>query len=144
VPWALADAGVQVKDPEQHTEHVRRALGNAIAHLYMDEEGTMRAITLGSRLEASLMSLFAPRAAPSGSQLLTPETLASLLRELQGMTSPAADARPTPLIVPPGIRLGIRRLVEPVMPALPVISLAELPPFVNLNTVATWELKHAS
>ena len=42
------------------------------------------------------------------------------------------------------IRLGIRRLVEPVMPALPVISLAELPSFVNLNTVATWELKHAS
>ena len=40
-----------------------------------------------------------------------------------------------------GVRVGIRRLLEPVMPALPVVSLAELPPFVNLTTVALWEMK---
>jgi flagellar biosynthesis protein FlhA len=140
---ALGDAADQVKDPEQLTEHARRALGNVIAHLHTDEAGTMRGITLGARLEASLMGLFAPRVA-NGSSLLTPDLLAGLLRELQTLSAASADARPVPLIVPPGLRVGIRRLVEPVMPALSVLSLAELPPFVNLNAIATWEMQHAA
>ena len=35
-------------------------------------------------------------------------------------------------------------LVEPVLAQLPVISLAELPTTVKLNSVATWELPHAA
>jgi flagellar biosynthesis protein FlhA len=141
---ALGDAADQVKDPEQLTEHARRALGNVIAHRFMDESGTLRGITLGARLEASLMGLFAPRAAQPGTSLMTPDLLAGLLRELQSMSTASVDAHPLPLIVPPGLRIGIRRLVEPVMPALPVLSLAELPPFVNLNAIATWEMQHAA
>jgi flagellar biosynthesis protein FlhA len=37
----------------------------------------------------------------------------------------------------------VRRLIEPVMPAVPVISLAELPARVGLRTVALWEMKNA-
>jgi flagellar biosynthesis protein FlhA len=58
-------------------------------------------------------------------------------------TTHAFDGRLPPLITPPSLRIGVRRLVEPVLPALPVVSLAELPPSVKLNTVATWELTHA-
>ena len=142
---ALGDATDTVKDPEQLTEHVRRALGNVIAKLYTGEDGMLRGITLGPKLEASLMGLFAPRAATAGSaNLLTPDSLAQLLRALQTLSTDSADGRPVPLIVPPGLRIGVRRLVEPVLPALPVISLAELPPFVNLSTVAIWEINHAS
>jgi flagellar biosynthesis protein FlhA len=45
-----------------------------------------------------------------------------------------------PLITPPGLRLGIRRIIEPVMPLLPIISLAELPSSVTLTAVGTWEM----
>lgn len=141
---ALGDAADQVKDPEQLTEHARRALGHVIAHGFTDENGTLRGITLGARLEASLMGLFAPRAASPGSGLMTPDLLAGLLRELQSLSTTSVDARPVPLVVPPGLRVGIRRLVEPVLPTLPVLSLAELPPFVNLNAIATWEMQHAA
>ena len=142
---ALGDAADQVKDPEQLTEHVRRALGNVIARLYVGDDGAMRAISLGPRLEASLMGIFVPRATQAGSSLLlTPDALAGLLRELQGLSTSMSDERPVPLIVPPGLRVGVRRLVEPVMPSLPVVSLAELPPFVNLTTVAMWEMKNAA
>jgi flagellar biosynthesis protein FlhA len=142
---ALGDSVDTVKDPEQLTEHVRRALGNVIAKLYTGDDGTLRGITLGPKLEASLMGLFAPRAATPGSAtLLTPDSLAALLRTLQMLSTESVDGRPVPLIVPPGLRIGVRRLVEPVLPALPVISLGELPPFVNLNTVATWEINNAS
>ena len=141
---ALGDSADAIKDPEQLTEHVRRALGNVIAHLYTNESGTLRGITLGARLEASLMGLFAPRTNAANTSLLTPDTLAGLLRELQSLTVGNADHQPVPLIVSPGLRIGIRRLVEPVMPQLSVLSLAELPSYVNLETIAIWEMRHAA
>lgn len=141
---AVGDAADTTKDPEQLTEHARRALGNVIAQQYAEADGTVRGVTLGPRLEAALMSLFTPRAAQSGQTMITPNTLANLLRDLQTLTATSPDSRPLPLIVPPGLRVGIRRFVEPVLPALPVLSLAELPPYVNLNTTAMWEMQHAA
>ena len=141
---ALSDAGEHQKDAEQLTEHARRALGHVIAKGFTDDNGTLRGVSLGAHLEATLMGLFAPRSAQPGTSLMTPDLLAGLLRELQVLTAAPADARPLPLIVPPGLRVGIRRLTEPVMPTLPVISLAELPPSVNLNAIATWEIRHAA
>jgi flagellar biosynthesis protein FlhA len=142
---ALADAAEQTKDPELLTEHVRRALTNVIARLYMDEGGSVRGITLGPKLEASLMGLFSPRANQQATQLLTPDALATLLRDLNALSSiNASEGRIVPLLTPPNLRVGVRRLVEPVMPGLPIVSLAELPPYVKLSSLATWELGHAA
>jgi flagellar biosynthesis protein FlhA len=138
---ALGDAADQTKDPEVLTEHVRRAMTNAIARLYASEDGAVRGVTVGPRLEAALMGLFSPRSANAGTQLLNPDTLASLLRELNAIaTAHSTEGRPAPLITPPSLRVGIRKLVEPVLPNLPVVSLAELPASIKLNSIATWEL----
>ena len=53
-------------------------------------------------------------------------------------------ARCVPLITPPGLRVGIRRLVEPILPRLPVISLGELPPQAPILNLGTWELRRAN
>jgi flagellar biosynthesis protein FlhA len=104
----------------------------------------VRAITMGPRLETALMNLFSPRAA-QGAGIMNPDILANLLRELNSHASMhASEGRPVPLITPPALRVGVRRLVEPVMPNLPVISLAELPPHIGLNSIATWELANAA
>ena len=88
----------------------------------------------------SLLGLFSPRAGQSPGIMLTPDSLGALLRELDQMaTNTMIEGRPVPLLAPPSLRVGIRRLVEPVLPNLPVISLAELPPYVKLSSVATWE-----
>ncbi|MGQ0766203.1 MAG: flagellar biosynthesis protein FlhA [Gemmatimonadota bacterium] len=142
---ALGDAVEQTKDPEILTEHVRRALSNTIARMYADPSGAVRGIALGSRIESALVSLFSPRNAVAGAPMLTPEILAEALRNLNLVASThAVEGRMPPLIVPPSLRVGIRRLIEPVLASLPVISLAELPPAVTLNSVATWELYHAA
>jgi flagellar biosynthesis component FlhA len=36
--------------------------------------------------------------------------------------------------------VGIRRLLEPSLPRLAVISLAELPPQTPIQTISVWEL----
>ncbi len=142
---ALGDAAEQTKDPEQLTEVVRRSLANPISRLFLDMTGSVRGVTIGPRLEASLNGLFSPRGSQQGMSLLNPDTLATLLRELNNIaTMHAVEGRPLPLITSPTLRVGVRRLIEPVLPNVPVISLAELPASVNLTSVATWELPHAA
>jgi flagellar biosynthesis protein FlhA len=137
---AVADAGDQSKDPEVLTEHARRALTNTIARLFMDENGVVRGITVGPKLETALLGLFSPRANQNPAMMLTPDGLGALLRELDQMSNNSMfEGRPAPLLAPPALRVGLRRLVEPVLPNLPVVSLAELPPYVKLSAVATWE-----
>jgi flagellar biosynthesis protein FlhA len=144
---ALGDSADTIKDPEALTENVRRSLTNVIARLYAEPDGSVRGITIGPKLEQSLTGLFSPRAGQQqqGLQLLNPDSLATLLRDLNAMSSAhAVEGRPIPLVASPSLRVGVRRLIEPVLPSLPVISLAELPPSVNLNSVATWELPYAA
>jgi len=143
---ALADAAETTKDPEALTEHVRRALGKAIAAQFADETGTIPVVNVGPRLEAALMGFFSPRALPArGGATLEPDQLTYLLRRLDALTrAHASDGKPVPLLTAPGLRVGVRRLIEPVMPDVPVLSLAELPPQVSLQAVATWELPDAA
>jgi flagellar biosynthesis protein FlhA len=142
---ALGDGAESTKDPEVLTEGVRRALTNVIARLFADTTGTVRGVTMGARLESALTGLFSPRMAQQGTPLLTPDTLAALLRDLNQLaTTHTVDGRPLPLITPPSLRVGVRRLIEPVLPSLPVISLGELPASITLTSVATWEMSHAA
>lgn len=140
---ALGDGAETTKDPEALTEIVRKSLTNVIARLFADQTGTVTGITIGGRLESALVGLFSPRTAQPNAPLLTPELLAGLLRDLNHLaTTYAVDGRPLPLITPPSLRVGVRRLIEPVLPNLPVISLAELPPQITLSGIATWEMSN--
>jgi flagellar biosynthesis protein FlhA len=140
---AIGDGAEATKDPEALTEVVRKALTNVIARLFADQTGTVRGITIGARLESALLGLFSPRTSQANAPVLTPESLAGMLRDLNHLaTTYAVDGRPLPLITPPSLRVGVRRLIEPVLPSLPVVSLAELPAQITLSSVATWEMPH--
>jgi flagellar biosynthesis protein FlhA len=141
---AMGDSTELSKDPEALTEQVRRSLTNVIARLYAEPDGSVRGISIGPRLEQALMGLFSPRTSQPSLHMLNPDSLAGLLRELNALsTAHAVEGRPVPLVTPPSLRVGVRRLIEPVLPSLPVVSLAELPPAVTLNSVAMWELPTA-
>jgi flagellar biosynthesis protein FlhA len=142
---ALGDSADTTKDPEALTEHVRRSLSNVIARLHAEPDGSVRGISIGPKLEQALMGLFSPRSGQPGLQLLTPDSLAALLDNLRTLSSThMQEGRPAPLVTSPSLRVGVRRLIAPVLPNLPVISLAELPPTVTLHSVATWEMQQGA
>lgn len=143
---ALSDGADTTKDPETLAEHVRRAMGSIILQLFAQADGSIRGITVGPRLEAALMQLFSPRPLrEGGARTMDPDELTEALRRLNELVaSHRHDGHWPALIAPPSLRTGIRRLVEPVLPKLPVLSLGELPTQAPILSLATWELPRAS
>jgi flagellar biosynthesis protein FlhA len=141
---ALSDPADQTKDPEVLAEHVRRALSSVIVELLGGGGKPLSAITVGPRLEVALMQLFSPRGR-EGASPMSPDDLTRSLQRLQDIvTTQRRDGHALPLITPPGLRLGIRRLIEPILPRQPVISLSELPPQTPIENHSTWELPNAA
>jgi flagellar biosynthesis protein FlhA len=141
----LSDAADQTKDPEALTEFVRRALGSVIVQRFDQGDGTIRGITIGPRLETALMQLFNPRPMRDGGRTLDPDELTESLRRLNELAqSHRRDGAWPALVTPPALRVGVRRLVEPILPKLPVLSLGELPTQAPILSLATWELPRAA
>ncbi len=141
---AVADVADSTKDPEILVEHVRRSLGKVISEQHVDEAGTLRGIVLSPRLEATLMGFFSPRGNKGPASLPGPDQLTDLMRRLDALARKhGGDGHPVVLVTPPTLRVGVRRLLEPVLPNIPVLSLAELPPQVTLDTVAVWDWNDA-
>ncbi len=137
---ALADVADRTSDPEVLAEHTRRALGPVIAEMHSDPDGTIRGITLGPRLEAALTRLFSPRPG-EGNDVVEPGAMTRALTKLERLSREhLRDGRPRPLITSPTMRVGVRRLLEPVLPHIPVLSLGELPAQVNIDSLSVWEM----
>ena len=143
---AVADAADQTKDPEVLTEHARRALTNTIARLHMDESGVVRGITIGPKLEMSLLGLFSPRANQSPSTMLTPDSLGALLRELdqhgerddgRGSSASAARAAVAARRPAPSRRAGAAESAGRLARRAAAVR-------ASLSSVATWEVRNAA
>jgi flagellar biosynthesis protein FlhA len=141
----LSDAAEVTKDPEALTEQVRRSL----ARCWSSSSTTAMAPSAGSpsgpgwRPRSWACSARGPPR--EGQRPMEPEDLTTALRQLNDlMTEYRRDGQLRPLITPPALRVGIRRLVEPVMPNVPVLSLGELPAQTPIHSLATWELTRAA
>jgi len=131
-------------DPESLCEHVRRALGTVIHQLHEQGDGGIRGITVGPRMETALMQLFSPRSLREGGRTMDPDELTASLRRLNELVTIHRHEGQWPaLIAPPSLRVGIRKLIEPILPKLPVLSLGELPTQAPILSLATWELPRA-
>ena len=105
------------------------------------------AIAVGAMLVGTTSLAFAG-ALPGAAQGVAKSMLATIGITVPG-PNPHATTHPsrvpaTPLITPPSLRVGVRRLVEPIMPRLPIISLGELPAQTPIHSLATWELPRAA
>lgn len=142
---SLADASEHTKDPELLTERVRRGLATVISQLFDEDDGTIKGITIGSYLETALMNLFGQPGGTEQVSAIQPNDLTAALTNLNRLIATHTQAGDRPvLITPPSLRLGIRRLIDPILPNLSVVSLAELPPQTAIQSLATWELPHAA
>lgn len=131
----LGDAATLTKDPGLLTEYVRQALSRTITKMYQSEDGTLYAIVLARDLEEALS-----RSVQKGEfgEFLAPDPglLERFLHKLKKATERIPpEAGQVVLITSPELRRHVRRIVEQVLPILPVLSPAEILPEVRIKTI---------
>lgn len=136
----LADYAVATQDPQQLTEYVRAKMARTIVKPYMGEDGTLPIITLSPQIDEILAGAMRP-AEQGGFLALEPGLAQQIIQAVNRSTEDAMVADGTPiLLVAPHIRNQFAQLLSRFIPTLPVISQAEIPADVKIQSAATVEL----
>ncbi|MCS7172039.1 MAG: flagellar biosynthesis protein FlhA [Armatimonadetes bacterium] len=123
----LADHGRSVKEPERLVELVRRALGRGLYQHLLDEARRLHVLVLDPSAEAALVD-------GAQGKRVDAEVLHRLQQAIRTAWEAASRGSPHPVLLCSGVvRSAVRRLVEHVVPQIPVIAFEELEPDLNLH-----------
>lgn len=132
----VGDYASTTKNPDELSEHARRALGAQFVKPFQNEKGNLRAITLDARLE-QVIAQGMRHSATEILLMLDPKVakhiVDTLSRHIQQML--AAGAPPLVLCAPQ-IRLGFRRFFETTFADLNVLAYTEVPSRVEIQSAA--------
>jgi flagellar biosynthesis protein FlhA len=131
---AIGDRAMLTRDPSQLAESARQALGRAITASYVDDDHTLRAISLDPTLEHEVAESLAQT--HEGEVLaLDPTRARALLASLgEQVERFAASGRRPVVICSSRVRRHIRRLAEQTFPQLAVVSYNEILPGVTVES----------
>jgi flagellar biosynthesis protein FlhA len=130
----LLDVAPTNKSPVLLVEAARQALSRALVQPLLGENGGLRVVTLDRTLEDELGRAFAGQA-PAASGALQPpfaRRIVDGLRRLAG--EQVVVATPVVLCASPA-RYYLKRLLEPFLPKLVVLSPLEVPPVIQVQSV---------
>ncbi|NOY60344.1 MAG: flagellar biosynthesis protein FlhA [Calditrichaeota bacterium] len=137
----LAEHIHESKDLDLLTEHVRQALSQSIIMQYQDREGRVNALTLDPDLEQMLNNALAEakKSGIAGTQALgfylSTDVLQKLLSALSDVINQMeAEGRQPLIITSPSLRPYLRKLVEPIFKTLSILSYAEIPAHIEIQT----------
>ncbi|MDS1029543.1 flagellar biosynthesis protein FlhA [Bacillota bacterium LX-D] len=132
----LADNARMTKDPDYLTEMVRQALKRTISKQYA-VEGKMTVITLHPKLEQEIIDSL-QKTQHGSYPALSPEVTQKIFDRLASMTEQMNISGLQPIVLCSSrIRLPFRRLTERFMPSLIVLSLNELTPELDVESIGT-------
>jgi len=125
-------AGV-TKNPDELSEHARRALGSQIIKPFQGDKGGLQAITLDPRLEQQMAQCV--RQTPTEISLTLEPRLARHVMDClsQRIQQLLTAGMPPVVMCAPQIRLGFRRFFETAFAELTVLSYSEIPPRVEIQ-----------
>jgi flagellar biosynthesis protein FlhA len=132
----VSDHAHVTKNPDELSEHARRALGGQITKSYQDEAGKLRVITLDPKLEQAITQ--GVRQTPTEISLLMDPKLARHVMETlsQRVQKMLAEGLPPVVLTAPHLRLPFRRFFETTFSDLAVLSFAEIPSRIEIQNAA--------
>jgi flagellar biosynthesis protein FlhA len=133
----ISDYAAQTKNPDELSEHARKALSAVIAKPYQAENGSLKAITLDPRLEQQIAQ--GVRQSPTEITLSMEPRLAKHIMDLLSkyVQQMLASGQPPIVICAPQIRLAFRRFFETTFSDLAVLAYTEIPARIQIQNAAT-------
>ncbi|HXG48067.1 MAG TPA: flagellar biosynthesis protein FlhA [Methylomirabilota bacterium] len=131
----VSDYAPVTKNPDELSEHARRALGVQIVKPFQDESGRVRVIAVDPRLEQQIAQGLR-QTATDISLMMEPRLARHVVDALsQRVQKMLADGLPPVVMCSPHLRLPFRRFFETTFADLAVLSFAEIPPRVEVQNV---------
>ena len=123
---AVADSALKTKDPDLLTEFVRKAMSRTICAHVQQRGGRLGAITLDPAIE-QMIAMAIQEGGDGNAVHLEPKASARFIEQLMQMVrDTVASGFEAVLLVSSPIRRHVRRIVEQVVPDLPVLAYDEL------------------
>ncbi len=131
----LGDYGGHIKQADLLTEYVRERLSRSIVRPYLDSTGGLSVLTLDQNAERTVQEGI--RQTDGGTFLsLNPVIAQRLIQNVNNAVENAVMAEGQPvLLASPIVRPHLAQLITRFLPAVPVISQAEIPQDIHLQSV---------
>jgi flagellar biosynthesis protein FlhA len=136
---AVSEYSERTQDPDLLTEFVRQRLSRHITHTHAGDDGVIRYVALSADSEQALLRGVRATEGRAPSLVLDPAQARALIHELREKVDGYPGPGQAVVLCPPLARGAMRRMVERVLPRMPILSSAELLPAVKLESVGTVE-----
>lgn len=133
----LLDTSGTSKNPVLLVEAARQGLGRALVRPLLSEDGGLRVLTLDHSLEEELSRAFNPQAPPANSTGLQPSFVRRILDSLRQLAGDQVAQTAPILLCGTPARFHLRRLLEPFLPKVVVLSPLEIPPMIPVQSLGT-------
>lgn len=133
----LVDVAPVTKNPVFLVEAVRQAMGRSLVRQYIAEDGKLRVVALDPAVEEEVVRAFGAQPAQQHNPSLQPSLLRRLVDGLRGLMGEDFAAGSPVLLCSSPARFHLRRLLEPVLPKVVVLSPLEIPPRIGIQSVGT-------
>jgi flagellar biosynthesis protein FlhA len=130
----LLDLAATSKNPVLLVEAARQTLGRALVQPLLSETGGLRVVTLDRSLEEELGRAFGG-AAPAGMGGLQPPFARRILDGLRRLAEEQIAVASPVLLCSTPARYHLKRLLEPFLPKVVVLSPLEVPPLVEVQSL---------
>jgi len=131
----LAEIAPTTKQPILLVEAARQALGRALVRPLLSNDGSLRVVTLDPRLEEELAQVFNPQLPTAASTGLQPSFVRKLLDGVRRLTGGNVSPATPVILCPTPARYHLRRILEPFLPKVVVLSPGEIPPVVIVHSI---------
>lgn len=133
---SLLDTAAVSRNPVLLVEGVRQCLSRALVHPLLSDDGRLRVLTLDAAIEEELDRAFSGQA-PPGDNGLKPSFLQHMLEGLKNLGGDQVRMAAPVLFCRTPARFHLRRLLEPFLPRVVVLSPGEVPPVVQVHSLGT-------
>ena len=129
----LVEVAPTSKHPVVLVEAARQALGRALVRPLLNEEGKLKVMTVDAALEEELARSFQPQLPSAGA--VQPSFARRVLDCLKRMMGEQVTMATPVLLCGSPARFHLRRLLEPFLPKVVVLSPGEIPPLVQVQSI---------
>ena len=131
----LLDASAINKNPVLLVEAARQVLGRALVRPLLSDDGGLRVLTLDHSLEEELSRAFSPQSPPATGTGLQPSFVRRILDGLRQLAGDQVAQTAPILLCSTPARFHLRRLLEPFLPKVVVLSPLEIPSMISVQSL---------